>query len=596
MREESGSVELAAGLHAIEVHFFEKDGDADLEVSYEGPGVDKQIIPAEVLWHRGQVLAPPARPDPHPYAELIRLGAEWFGRLGCAGCHPLASQPAAQPAPPLAQLDASAETGCLAPEPPLGVPRFDFTATQRAALVDALGRRHRWNRSPPHSHQIEHRLQIFRCRSCHEREGEGGPEGEWRAYFTGEDHADLGEEGRIPPPLTGVGAKLKEEWLSRVLREGAKIRPYMKTRMPQFEHAAAMDLVQLFREQDREAPIEQALPFSLEATEIGQELVGRRGFSCITCHELAGNASLGMPAMDLAASHDRLEQRWFQRYLLTPQEVRPGTRMPAFWGDGDAAFEEYLEGDAHQQVEAIWHYLSLGQALPLPRGLKVDADEYEIDLEERPRLVGVFMEDVSPRTMMVGFAERTHYAFDSHNLRLAKAWRGKFFNAEGTWHGRAGKLESPAVEEVLLFPPGPAVAVLSDAAWPAEATRNQYQKLGHSLSAEGVPVFRYRVAQVLVEEESQPHLRAGGSWLLRRFRFASESAAQDLYHRAAVSSRIQRGDDGTWLLASGGQIRLPPGTPTEVRPSEAGEELLVPIRLRRESDLYQATLEVDLTW
>ena len=43
-----------------------------------------------------------------------------------------------------------------------------------------------------------------------------------------------GDEGRIPPAIDDVGAKMTAEWLDGILAEGAKDRPYMLTRMPKF--------------------------------------------------------------------------------------------------------------------------------------------------------------------------------------------------------------------------------------------------------------------------------------------------------------------------------------------------------------------------
>lgn len=50
MTEKSGSVSLAAGLYPIRLEFFESIGGEGLEVSYEGPGIEKQVIPASVLF------------------------------------------------------------------------------------------------------------------------------------------------------------------------------------------------------------------------------------------------------------------------------------------------------------------------------------------------------------------------------------------------------------------------------------------------------------------------------------------------------------------------------------------------------------------
>ncbi len=49
--EQQGDVALKAGLHPIKVNFFEKTGGDFLEVGWKGPGFDKQLIPAEVLFH-----------------------------------------------------------------------------------------------------------------------------------------------------------------------------------------------------------------------------------------------------------------------------------------------------------------------------------------------------------------------------------------------------------------------------------------------------------------------------------------------------------------------------------------------------------------
>ncbi len=51
-RERFGAVALKAGLHPIKVTYFERGGDDELDVFYEGPGINRQVIPANVLSHR----------------------------------------------------------------------------------------------------------------------------------------------------------------------------------------------------------------------------------------------------------------------------------------------------------------------------------------------------------------------------------------------------------------------------------------------------------------------------------------------------------------------------------------------------------------
>ncbi|MBN1411007.1 MAG: discoidin domain-containing protein [Spirochaetales bacterium] len=52
-QEQSGTVSLSTGNHAIEVTFFEKGGGELLEVRYQGPGIAKQFIPDSVLYRSG---------------------------------------------------------------------------------------------------------------------------------------------------------------------------------------------------------------------------------------------------------------------------------------------------------------------------------------------------------------------------------------------------------------------------------------------------------------------------------------------------------------------------------------------------------------
>ena len=49
--ERNGEIALAAGTHPLTVLFFQKGGDIDLEVSWEGPGITRQPLPPDVLCH-----------------------------------------------------------------------------------------------------------------------------------------------------------------------------------------------------------------------------------------------------------------------------------------------------------------------------------------------------------------------------------------------------------------------------------------------------------------------------------------------------------------------------------------------------------------
>ena len=60
----------------------------------------------------------------------------------------------------------------------------------------------------------------------------------------------------------------------------------------------------------------------------------------------------------------------------------------------------------------------------------------ELIPSDEPIVHRTFMAEVGSRSILVGFPEMVHVAFDANNVRMAKAWRGRFFDAKGQWEGR----------------------------------------------------------------------------------------------------------------------------------------------------------------
>jgi hypothetical protein len=48
--ERSGSIQLSAGKHAIRIEFYNGNGGFWLDAFYKGPGLYKQLIPADKLF------------------------------------------------------------------------------------------------------------------------------------------------------------------------------------------------------------------------------------------------------------------------------------------------------------------------------------------------------------------------------------------------------------------------------------------------------------------------------------------------------------------------------------------------------------------
>ena len=57
---------------------------------------------------------------------------------------------------------------------------------------------------------------------------------------------------------------------------------------------------------------------------------------------------------------ERLLPGYFRRWLRNPLSIDPQTKMPVYFDEGKSPLTETLDGDAEQQIEALWQYLRLG--------------------------------------------------------------------------------------------------------------------------------------------------------------------------------------------------------------------------------------------
>jgi hypothetical protein len=380
------------------------------------------------------------------------------------------------------------------------------------------------------------------------------------------------------------------------------VRPYMDARMPHFGDEAVGHLVEAFLAVDANASFAPAdsstAPLSgADAIRAGHRLAGTTGLSCITCHTTAGQPSLGVPGMDLAIMHERLQPDWFRRWMDDPIALRDGTRMPSYFENGRSILGRILDGDATAQIDALWAWMSLGDALPLPEGVVVDRAAYDVVPVEQPAYVGTFMKGLSARVLAVGFPANVHLAYDGQHVRLARVWRGQFFDASGTWRGRAGQLVEPAGDAVQELPPGPSFALTDgydDKGWmPSDsltpwpdvgAQEADWRFLGHTRGPDGQPTFRSswprRSAEpkILVEETISPGLDEGGGHLVRSFDLQMAVGQRAPALRAAVSSRIEElpsaPDESRFRTAEGLTV-LVRSANCRLRAMDTGTELLV---------------------
>ena len=574
-KTKQGSKDLTTGWHSIDTRVWERGGGEVIEIQWSGPGIAKarQFRPAELRTRTNVAL--PDEPLFRLVPGRIIRGGQFYDAYGCNSCHEAAARPERTPWNNLA----AKRSGCLSKNPPTGSPGYDFDDAMVARIIDLIGS---VDAEVAYEAEIaaEHLIDDAGCTMCHQRNGRGGPDAEVNKTFIGT--AELGDEGRLPPFLDGVGTKLKYDVLYDTIEQGLKIRPYVVTRMPSYPPQVAEQLARAIYAADNEPPAPPLVPtFSVESRQAGHLLTGTDGFRCIDCHKFAGHNSLGEPAYDLAVMTSRLQPRWFVEYMKDPQSKRPGTRMPTFWFDDVTLFPDLLGGDTDAQVEALWTYLAAGSAAPFPTGLIINRSDFDlVPTAEEPALVGVFMKGLSGRVLAVGYPDRINVAYDMENVRLGRAWRGDFINVKGTWVARAGSLESPAGTDVVDFAPGLPVAIISqrDAPWPDAPVRDQgWRFRGYRRDEARRPVFRITgPGGVEVTESVVPMLAADGVHLVRTFRFEGDSMPRNLVMRFARSSRIYPTGDDAWRTEEGLVIAVR-GAPAAVVEVAGAMELRAPV-------------------
>lgn len=592
-REKDGRIVLSKGEHAFQLCYFDGGGQIELGAAWEGPGLPKQEIPASAFTHGEGAMKPlgaaPFALDP---AKVAR-GKEYFASLNCAACHQ-AGTPGTKSSKALAGLDLNRADGCLAEKPSAGLPRFALAAADREAMKQALAKSADLAKPLPAEKAVERAMAALNCYACHNRDQQGGPQGLRREYFVTSTELDLGDEGRLPPHLSGVGAKLKQSWLTNVIYHGATVRPYMATRMPAFGEAATRTLPQAFVKADLGRFAGKAKPPSDASASNGRKLVGAGGLSCIICHNFNGRASLGIPTIDLATTGDRLRYEWFHDYLLNPQSLRPGTRMPGFWPEGKAANKAVHGGDPEKQIGSIWTYISRPKGQRLPEGMITDKQELIADTEAV--LYRNFIEGCGPRGIGVGYPEKANLAFDADFMSLALLWQGSFMDASRHRSGRGAGNEPPMGENVVKWTPGSPFAVLAgdDAPWPAETWRSQDCRFkGYTLDERRRPTFLYSFRnEVAVSDHPAAVERPGAPAGLRRtITLEAQKPVENLYFRAALARKIEPRGDGVYVVDETVTVRLTGGEP-KIRPAGDLAELLVPVVFSKS----KAVLTEELSW
>jgi cytochrome c553 len=445
-------------------------------------------------------------PDP----LLAKRGQELVKSARCAACHELPKELANE-----RFVVRDAEAGCLKDGSTREVPRYRLTQNQRAALSMYLADRNHVLTAPEKAQLI---LKTLNCCACHERDGTGGPDAFHRPYFVG-DH-NLGDTGRYPPPLTGVGGKLQPDWLEAVLQGGNRVRSYLKTRMPVYG-GATEGLALLLERTD--SGTKHTLPGGDDAA--GRKLLGTQGgIGCITCHRWGEHAALGIQALDLSNLGQRLKPEWLLEYLIDPAAYRPGTLMPSFWPGGKSSNLMILQGDTSRQIASIYSFAK--SANGEPEGFREFKNgQFELLPKEKPIIQRTFLKDVGTHAILVGFPTGVHLAVDGKSGQPALVWKGRFFDASTTWFSRFAPFENPLGENVLK--------------WSAVTSSGQQRRFdGYRLDAKGSPIFLYSISGVSVED----HFEGVENGIERSISWPPDASEPPVTHPDAMTVREEPTD------------------------------------------------------
>lgn len=328
------------------------------------PSLKLDVADAERL--AAYLLGTPPADAPLPRGDADR-GRRLVQKHGCVLCHALPGEipPADRVFPRLRNL--KAQRGCLAADAGArgDAPDHHLDDDERAALRAFLpfAETVPFRRAP--MDYVARHLEAERCVSCHALDGK--PSVWSRLVDHWSQQAPLPKE-QNPfeqglPTLTWAGAKLQPSWLSAFIRgERPSPRPWLRARMPAFAAHGATLAQGLLREHGYDDQDERLAPGGDALAVHGARLLQLgAGFGCVQCHAVGDKPATEVfeqEGVNLVTARKRLRSDYFMRWMMDPQRIDPGSRMPKYAADGRKTGQlDVLDGDARKQFEAIWQHL-----------------------------------------------------------------------------------------------------------------------------------------------------------------------------------------------------------------------------------------------
>ena len=184
-------------------------------------------------------------------------------------------------------------------------------------------------------------LHTNNCLGCHKIDGDGGAiwpaTAEWLKVVADETNAeDMSLVQSFSPPLLNTqGRKTQPQWLLDWFKDVSMIRPHLQARMPSFDYTDQEwnKIISYFQYKDgQDLKYEDAHQFVMNSSSYkAGDRIAEMG-ACNNCHfygaEKPKQAALTW-APNITLTKERLRPEWLVEWVINPQDVMPGTKMPA---------------------------------------------------------------------------------------------------------------------------------------------------------------------------------------------------------------------------------------------------------------------------
>ena len=179
------------------------------------------------------------------------------------------------------------------------------------------------------------------CLGCHKLDGEGGAiwtsTADWLREVADNTNAEDMSlvQSFSPPLLNSQGRKTQPQWLLNWFKNISMVRPHLQVRMPSFEYTDEEwnGLISYFQQKDELGlAYEDPHQFSINSSSFkAGERIAEMG-ACNNCH-FYGEEKPKQDALtwapNLTLTKERLRPEWLVEWFTNPQDVMPGTKMPA---------------------------------------------------------------------------------------------------------------------------------------------------------------------------------------------------------------------------------------------------------------------------